>query len=68
VLCSAGALAQVAQRLWDLLLRDSEAACPWAWAPFSGCHCWSRGGPDGTEGPASLSHPWVLCLSPPSTK
>lgn len=56
VLCGAGWLAQVAQRLLGLLFGDVQK--PWAWAPYSGCPCWNRGGPEGHRRPCQPQLFW----------
>jgi len=52
VLCSAEALAQVAQRLWGLLLGDEQKLPGHGPGPPAGAGVRQRG----TEGPASRSH------------
>ena len=62
VLCSARALAQVAQRLWGLLLRDDVQKPPGhgPGPPALGVPAGAEVGQRGTEDPASLSHSVVL--------
>ena len=38
--------------------RPSEATWPWAWAPCSGCPCWSRGRPEGSGVPCQPQPSW----------
>jgi len=62
VLLGARALAQVAQRLWGLLLRDDVQKLPGhgPGPPALGVPAGAEVGQRGTEDPASLSHSVVL--------
>ena len=61
MLCCAGALAQVAQRLWGLLPGDVQKS-PGPGPPALGVPAGAGVGQRGTEGPASLSHSVSLTL------